>query len=144
MRLLKIYIKEILLITIILLQVSCSNKVALIEAFHTSVDSDDMENTITAFFDFSDEAAKANLKSIYAPVFDRIKSNKALGAYEILPYKDAASQWDDVDRLISSMKPAKIVVVKYANDDLLYMHISGRKIQSLLPISKGNVITGWW
>ncbi len=136
-------IKDILIITTILLMVSCSKKIKQVEAFHSVLDSSDIEGVITMYFDYPDDANMDQMKSFHTPVFDKIKSNIALGSYEVLTFREATSKWDNVAKLTASIKPSKICVVKYANGEFLYVRLSGKKIQSLIPILKGNVISGW-
>ncbi|WP_418604394.1 hypothetical protein [Hwangdonia sp.] len=137
------HIKDIIKLTIILLMVSCSNKADQINAFHTSLDSTDVDSVLTDYFDYPDEASKDNLKSAYSPLFNLIRTNISLGPYKVLKYKDAVSEWADVSKITTGIKPSKIYVVKYANNELLYVRLSGKKIRSLIPIQKGNVISGW-
>lgn len=134
---------KIKLIVILLLMVSCSNKTNQVNAFHSALDTANVDSILTDYFEYPDEASKNNLKSAYSPIFNLIQANLSLGPYEVLKYKHAVSNWDDVSKITTGIKPSKIYVVKYANGEFLYIRLSGKKIQSLIPIQKGNVISGW-
>jgi len=137
------HIKDIIKLTVILVMVSCSNKADRIDAFHSALNNTNVDSVLTDYFDYPDIAAIDNLKITYSPLFNMIQTNMSLGPYEVLKYKDAVSKWTEVSKITTGIKPSKIYVVKYANDDLLYVRLTGKKIRSLIPIQKGNVITGW-
>lgn len=137
------YIKYILFLTTILFMVSCSNKAKNVEAFHSALNSSDVEAVITAYFNYPDGTNMNDAKSYFTPIFDKVKLNMVQGPYEVLKYKQAKTKWAETALLTTAMKPSKIYVVKYANGAFLYVRLSGKKIQSLVPVLKGNVITGW-
>lgn len=122
---------------------SCSNKMADIEAFHTALDSSTTETLLSDYFEFPDALTKNSLISTYTRLFDTVKAYKALGPYEVLKYNKARKNWADIPLVTSNVKQSSIYVIKYANDEFLYINFSKNKIQSMLPVKKGNVISGW-
>jgi len=122
---------------------SCADKISIIEDFHDKLESSTTESLLTDFFEFPNTTSKDNLTPTYKEQFIVIKSYKALGPYDILKYKDARKNWVGVSKFIIAEKLSQTYVVKYSNNEYLYIRFSKGKIQSMLPIKKGDDIAGW-
>ena len=137
-------LKIFILLAGILSLFSCSNKISVIEEFHNTLDASTDESLIVEYFEFADSATKDNLTLMYKDLFNTIKSYKALGTYEVLKYHKARKNWVAIPEVSGSEISSNTYVVKYSNNEFLYFHFSNDKIQSMLPIKKGDVIAGWF
>lgn len=125
------------------LLVSCSGKESTLAEFHGDLDTMATVELLDRYFSFEPAGKSAQVAPTYDSLFRKIKANLAQGAHEALKYPQAREDWADVALVNPEEDQSDLLVVRYANGEYLYVKFSGGKIQSMISIKKGNLISNW-
>ncbi len=129
-------------LVLILCMVSCIEKEAIVEDLHISIKTVSTEDILIDYFAFSD-SERSQAVSTYDSLFQMIKDHMDMGTYEVMSYTRARKDWADVALVNPSEDQSSLVVVKYANGEYLYVKFDGNKVQSMITVRKGDLISGW-
>ncbi|MDN3204421.1 hypothetical protein [Algoriphagus sediminis] len=121
---------------------SCSDKSPIVKDLHISLGTLSTEDILLDYFTFSDSIRTKAIPT-YNSLFQKIKDNISQGSFEVMKYKRARKKWADVAQVNPSEDQSKLVVVKYANGEYLYVKCNGNKIESMITVRKGDLISGW-
>ena len=129
-------------LVLILCMASCIEKEAIVEDLHISIKTVGTEDILVDYFTFSD-SDRAQAVSTYDSLFQMIRDHMDMGTYEVMSYTRARKDWPDVALVNPSEDQSSLVVVKYANGEYLYVKCDGNKVQSMITVRKGDLISGW-
>jgi len=120
------------------------NRIDLLKSFTREVKcstSDSNQEIIRAYFSLDSDDDKEKIRNEYLNLI----RNEIIDGFVILPYSEAVDKFNEVHLIQDTDNKNDIFIVKISKgSDYVYIKMVKDKIESVSPMTKGNVIVGWF